>query len=163
VLQILTSLERELEIPAHEVTIRSIKDAGWKTAQAADDLDQETEAGRKKRRVREEEPEFVFDVKGAQPVHAAPTLAREMAKYAGGTAPDGTTGPAAQKPRVYCSSCKIRGASHRHNECGEFLCDVCLERFNQVEHVSAGIKLLCPVCEQPIRDLGEAIPKWDKM
>ena len=40
---------------------------------------------------------------------------------------------------------------------------MCLERFNQVEHVTAGIKLLCPVCEQPIRDLGEPIAKWDKL
>lgn len=163
VLQVLTSLERELDIPAHEVTIRSIKDAGWKVNQASDDLDDEGAADRKKRRVREEEPEFVFDRKGSQPVHAAPTLAREMAKYAGGVAPDAPVGAAVQKPRIYCSACKIRGASHRHNECGEFLCDVCLERFNQVEHVTAGIKLLCPVCEQPIRDLGEATAKWDKL
>jgi len=78
-------------------------------------------------------------------------------------APDAVEGPPIQRPRVYCSACKIRGASHRHTECGEFLCDVCLERFNQVEHVTAGIKLLCPVCEQPIRDLGEPIAKWDKL
>jgi tetratricopeptide (TPR) repeat protein len=163
VLQILTSLERELDIPAHSVTIRSIKDAGWRVNQAADDLDSEEEGARRKRKVREEEPEFVFDLKGAAPVHAAPSLARELSRYQGGVAPDPLAGPAAQRPRVYCSACKIRGASHRHNECGEFLCDVCLERFNQVEHVTAGIKLLCPVCEQPIRDLGEATAKWDKL
>jgi len=161
VLQILKSLERELEIPPSEVTIGSIKDAGWKVRQEDDDL--AAEGDLKKRKVREEEPEFVFDVKGPQPVHAAPALSREMSKYAGGAAPDAVEGPPVQRPRVYCSACKIRGASHRHTECGEFLCDVCLERFNQVEHVTAGIKLLCPVCEQPIRDLGEPIAKWDKL
>lgn len=161
VLQILQSLERELEIPPSEVTIRSIKDAGWKVRQEEDDL--AGEGDQRKRKIREEEPEFVFDVRGTQPVHAAPALAREMSKYAGGAAPDAVEGPPVVRPRVYCSACKIRGASHRHTECGEFLCDVCLERFNQVEHVTAGIKLLCPVCEQPIRDLGEPIAKWDKL
>jgi len=29
--------------------------------------------------------------------------------------------------------------------------------------VTPGIKLLCPVCEAPIRDLGEATAKWDKL
>jgi superkiller protein 3 len=163
VLQILKSLEKELDIPAHEVTIRSIKDAGWKIREADDDLEEEDSARRGKRKVREEEPEFVVDVRGAEPVHAAPSFAREFSQYAGAPAPDAVTGPPVARPRVYCSSCKIRGASYRHNECGEFLCDVCLERFNQVEHLTAGIKLLCPVCEAPIRDLGEATAKWDRL
>jgi len=164
VLQILRSLEQELDIPAHEVTIRSIKQAGWKVRDADDDLEEEEDTARRgKRKVREEEPEFVVDLKTTEPVHAAPSSAREFSQYAGAPAPDAVTGPPAARPRVYCSSCKIRGASYRHNECGEFLCDVCLERFNQVEHLSAGIRLLCPVCEKPIRDLSEAVAKWDRM
>lgn len=113
--------------------------------------------------MKEEEPEFTFETAPTEAVHASPSFARDFSRYAGGVAPDAVVPAAPQRPRVYCSACKIRGASHRHNECGEFLCDTCLERFNQIEHVAAGIKLLCPVCEQPIRDLGESLAKWDRL
>jgi hypothetical protein len=169
VLQVLASLEQELELPANDITISSIRDAGWKVRAGPDEfgpLPDDAEAAsprRGKTRMREEEPEFNFDMGGPSPAHAAPTFAREFSRYAGGVAPDAFVPPAAQRPRLYCSACKIRGASHRHDDCGEFLCETCLERFNQVGKISAGMRLLCPVCEAPIRDLGAQAAKWDRL
>jgi hypothetical protein len=113
--------------------------------------------------MREEEPEFHFDMASPEPAHASPTFARERSRYTGGTAPDAVAPPLPQRPRLYCSACKIRGPSHRHDDCGEFLCDTCLERFNQVGRITAGMRLLCPVCEAPIRDLGAPTAKWDRL
>lgn len=169
VLQVLASLEQELELPANDITISSIHDAGWKVRSGPDEFgapadDAEAASTRRGRtRMREEEPEWQFDMADPSPSHASPQFAREFSRYAGGTAPDAVTQPVQQRPRLYCSACKIRGASHRHDDCGEFLCDTCLERFNQVGRITAGMRLLCPVCERPIRDLGAPAAKWDRL
>lgn len=169
VLQVLASLEQELELPANDITISSIHDAGWKVRSGPDEFgaaadDAEAASARRGRsRMREEEPEFYFDVADPSPSHASPQFAGESSRYAGGTAPDAVAPPLQQRPRLYCSACKIRGASHRHDDCGEFLCDTCLERFNQVGRITPGMRLLCPVCERPIRDLGAPTAKWDRL